>query len=77
MWKSGKTSISPIISGQRSPEISYMGSALSPNGATYYWRIRFWDIKDTVSPWSYTAQFSMGTSLKSGTITQSTLEQKS
>ena len=57
MWDSGKTSISPIISGQRSPEILYMGNALSLNGITYYWRIRFWDSKDTQGQWSQTATF--------------------
>ena len=57
MWDSGKTSISPIISGQRSPEISYMGNALSLNGITYYWRIRFWDSKDMQGEWSQTATF--------------------
>ncbi|HPP18631.1 MAG TPA: DUF2341 domain-containing protein [Candidatus Dojkabacteria bacterium] len=57
MWDSGKRSISPIISGQRSPEILYMGNALSLNGITYYWRIRFWDSKDTQGQWSQTATF--------------------
>jgi hypothetical protein len=57
MWNSGKQSISPIISGQRSPEISYMGKALSLDNVTYYWRIRFWDSKDTEGKWSQTATF--------------------
>jgi hypothetical protein len=61
MWDSGKTSISPIISGQRSPEISYMGKALSLNGITYYWRIRFWDSKNTQGEWSQTAMFTTST----------------
>jgi hypothetical protein len=45
--------------GQRSPEIQYNGSRLIPNGATYYWRIKFWDTVDSQSPWSSTATFSM------------------
>jgi len=61
MWDSGKTSISPIISGQRSPEISYMGKALSLDGITYYWRIRFWDSKNTQGEWSQTAMFTTST----------------
>jgi len=61
MWDSGKRSISPIISGQRSPEILYMGNALSLNGITYYWRIRFWDSKDTQGQWSKTETFTTST----------------
>jgi len=61
MWDSGKTAISPIAIGARSPDISYNGSTLSLNGQTYYWRIKFWDqngINDE-SPWSATAAFTM------------------
>ena len=61
MWDSGKQSISPIISGQRSPEISYIGKALSLDSATYYWRIRFWDSKDTQGEWSKTVMFTTST----------------
>ncbi len=52
MWDSTKSSMATTDKGQRSPEISYNGSTLTPNGATYYWRIRFWDSVDSVSPWS-------------------------
>ena len=63
MWNSGKQSISPIISGQHSPEISYMGKALSLNNVTYYWRIRFWDSKDAKGEWSKTASFTTSTDI--------------
>jgi len=43
----------------RTDLISYAGTALTFNGATYYWRIRFADEYGTVSPWSATANFKM------------------
>ena len=63
MWDTGKIATSPIKSGTRSPEFSYTGSTLTLNGATYYWRIRFWDTNNNVSTWSNTSQFSLQNSL--------------
>ncbi len=59
MWDTGKTPMTRINKGSRSPEITYDGTALSLNGATYYWRIRFWDSVESVSPWSTTSSFTM------------------
>jgi len=59
MWDTGKTSMARTNKGSRSPEITYDGTALSLNGATYYWRIRFWDSVGSVSPWSTTSSFTM------------------
>jgi hypothetical protein len=59
MWDSGKKTMTTTNKGSRSPEISYDGSALSLNGATYYWRIRFWDSVDSISPWATTSSFTM------------------
>lgn len=56
-WDSGKQSMTSTSSGNLSPELSYAGTALSSNGTTYYWRIRFWDTDDNVSDWSATASF--------------------
>lgn len=61
MWDTGKTPMARTNKGSRSPEITYDGTALSLNGATYYWRIRFWDSVDSVSPWSTTSSFTMET----------------
>lgn len=61
MWDSGKTSMSPLAVGSRTSDISYAGTALSLNGATYYWRIRFWDSVDAASNWSSVANFTMNT----------------
>ncbi len=60
MWDSGKTISSPsITNGNRSSNITYSGTALTQNGATYYWRIKFWDNKGGESNWSSAAQFTM------------------
>ncbi|MFA5623041.1 MAG: DUF2341 domain-containing protein [Candidatus Dojkabacteria bacterium] len=59
MWDSNKTAMSAVANGARIADLSYAGTTLSLNGATYYWRIRLWDNSDTVSPWSATAQFTM------------------
>ena len=59
MWDSGKTAISPITNGSRSTDISYSGTALTLNGSTYYWRMKFWDNNGGESNWSATAQFTM------------------
>lgn len=59
MWDTGQNPIS-ISNNTRSNDISYAGTALTTNGATYYWRIRFWDSDNNVSNWSSTSQFTMG-----------------
>lgn len=52
MWDTGKLSTT-VSSGTRSPNYTYGGTALSgETGTRYYWRIRFWDVDDTVSEWS-------------------------
>lgn len=59
MWDSNLTSMTATAIGARSPNISYAGTALSLNGATYYWRIRFVDNYGGLGAWSSTAQFTM------------------
>ena len=61
MWNSGKTSMTSVTAGDRMPDKSYAGTALSENGTTYYWRIRFWDDSDTEGSVSAVAQFTMNT----------------
>ncbi|MBU1033400.1 LamG domain-containing protein [Patescibacteria group bacterium] len=61
MWDSGKQSMTPTANGARSPNISYAGTGLVFNGSVFYWRIRFWDIFDLISPWSTTQNFSLNT----------------
>ncbi len=56
MWDSGKTSTT-VTNNQRSSAYQYAGTDMSNSDTTYYWRIRFWDSDDRVSPWSETAQF--------------------
>jgi hypothetical protein len=56
MWDSDKTAMTTTTAGQTSPELSYTGSTLN-YATTYYWRIRFWDMNDNVSPWSDVATF--------------------
>jgi len=62
MWNSGYIQLlekDRVENGQRSIPIAYNGTALSLNGVTYYWRIRFIDTPGTESPWSSTATFKM------------------
>lgn len=61
MWDSTKTSMTSTAIGARSPDISYAGTALTFNGTTYYWRIKFWDNNNIEGVWSSTAQFTMNT----------------
>ena len=61
IWDSGKTSMSALAVGARSPDISYNGTALSLDGTTYHWRIKFWDNSNVEGPWSSTANFRMNT----------------
>ncbi len=57
MWDTDKQSVSAIANNTMSPEFTYAGTALLPNSTTYYFRIRFWDTDDNVSPWSATYSF--------------------
>lgn len=59
MWDSGKLALTGVTVGERSGDITYAGTTLTLNGTTYYWRIRFWDQNDGVSPWSSVANFRM------------------
>jgi hypothetical protein len=68
MWDTGKTSLgSELIENTRMNDVSYAGTALVLNGATYYWRIRFWDTAhdggsgeaDVAGDWSAVQTFSM------------------
>jgi alpha-L-rhamnosidase len=52
-WDSGK------VTSDRSIAIPYGGKALE-SGKTYHWRVRVWDGKGAVSPWSETAHWTMG-----------------
>ena len=69
MWDTGKTGMSALASGARSTDVSYAGTALSYNGATYYWRIRFWDTLGAVSSWSTTQSFVMNSRPATPTLT--------
>jgi len=57
-WDSGQVAATGIASGQRHPNITYAGSALSWNG-TYYWRIKFWNVYGIEGPYSEVATFSL------------------
>ena len=59
MWDTGKTSMTNLTAGNPVPDKSYAGTALSLNGSTYYWRIRFWDDSGAQGAWSATANFTM------------------
>lgn len=72
MWDTNKTAMSSLTAGNRMPDKSYAGTALSLNGVTYYWRIRFWDDSDAQGTWSATATFAMNTapSAPTGLLTE-------
>ena len=60
LWNSTKTTLgSQITAGNESAELAYGGTALALDGATYYWRIKFWDDDDAEGSWSSTASFTM------------------
>ena len=59
MWDSGLQNMTSTPIGSYSPEISYSGTTLTLNGATYYWRIRFVDNYGYTGAWSATANFQM------------------
>ena len=61
MWDTGKASMANLTAGYPVPDKSYAGTALSLNGTTYYWRIRFWDDSGAQGAWSATANFTMNT----------------
>ncbi len=61
MWDTGAVSMTNVASGARSADVSYAGTALSFNGSTYYWRIRFTDVNGVVGAWSATQNFTMNT----------------
>jgi RHS repeat-associated protein len=53
LWDSGKAPMATTSEGTRSPNISYGSSTpLEFDGATYYWRIKFWDTLDQEGAWS-------------------------
>jgi len=52
-WDSGR------VESDRSIAIPYGGEALE-SGKTYHWRVRVWDGKGQVSPWSQNARWTMG-----------------
>ena len=55
-WNTGKTNINLLAHGQEFI-VTYGGTQLQRDGTTYYWRIRFWDVDNNMSPWSATASF--------------------
>ena len=60
MWDSTKSALSPpLAENARMPDVSYAGTALSLNGAQYFWRIKFWDSDGTEGTWSATQIFYM------------------
>jgi alpha-L-rhamnosidase len=50
LWDSGK------VTSSQSAQVEYAGSALTSN-ATYYWKVRVWNQKGEVSPWSSVANW--------------------
>ncbi|GAI33406.1 unnamed protein product, partial [marine sediment metagenome] len=61
MWDSDWIDIDDFTEGTRCGEISYAGSALSLDGSTYYWRIKFKDNAGAEGVWS-SSQFSVSDS---------------
>ncbi len=53
IWDSGKTLLDSVVAqGERCKEIPYDGPPLDMEGATYYWRIKFWDNSGAEGNWS-------------------------
>ena len=50
---------SRFFESTRMSDVSYNGTALSEDGTSYYWRIRFWDDSDAQGAWSTVQQFTM------------------
>ena len=57
LWDSGKTAMNNLLVNTRSSDVYYAGTALSFNGTTYYWRIKFWDVAGNEGAWSDTQYF--------------------
>jgi alpha-L-rhamnosidase len=53
LWDSGK------VTSDQSIQVEYGGKPLS-SGARCYWKVRIWDREEQPSPWSPTAQWTMG-----------------
>lgn len=53
LWDSGK------VNSAESTQIAYAGPALQ-SAQRYLWRVRVWDVKGEVSPWSNPAHWEMG-----------------
>ncbi len=53
MWDSGK------VCSSQSVNVEYAGKPLE-SCKTYYWKVRWWDDRGYVSPWSKVAKFEMG-----------------
>jgi len=67
LWDSGApgTAMANCVAGARSANITYGGAALTQDGATYYWRIKFWDDEPSEGAFSQaisTNTFTMATS---------------
>src|SRR5581483_5318738 len=52
-WDSGK------VASDNSTQVVYSGKPLV-SGATYYWKVRYWDASGNASPYSQPARFDMG-----------------
>ena len=59
MWNTGKTAMTSVAAGVRIPDKTYAGTTLSHDGATYYWRIKFWDTYGAEGEWSTVNRFTM------------------
>ncbi|MBP9749671.1 MAG: VCBS repeat-containing protein, partial [Candidatus Pacebacteria bacterium] len=69
VWDSGTTTMASTTAGNRSPDISYAGSALA-SSTTYYWRVAFVDQGGLASPWSTTtSSFSLAAGEVGGNAT--------
>lgn len=59
MWDSGKVNMDNLDEGERCTEIPYQGTELSEDGASYYWRIKFWDDEGNEGNWPDPGMFTM------------------
>src|SRR5262249_9184307 len=57
MWDSGTSTMATTTAGSRSPDITYNGTPLFPDGSTYWWRIKFWDSSGNEGPFSTSTDF--------------------
>lgn len=73
-WDSGTTTMATTTTGNRSPDISYAGSALA-SSTTYYWRVAFSDDSGATGAWSTaTSTFSLAASGGGGGGAVSTIQ---